>query len=230
MLMAKRFGKISGYQDWLQPKLVSNAIELLDKEIPRYKNKIKFVQLCFTTDPFMYNYPEISDMSCRIIKRLNKDGIKCTALTKGVLPSELAKLSKDNEYGITLITINDTYRKNLEPYASPMEERINGLKTLHNKGFKTWVSIEPYPTPNIINQNLEEILEELSFVDKIIFGRLNYNTKVTDYKGYHDFFNRMAETVIEFAIKNKKEYHIKKGTMTQKSVSYKKASNVEILV
>ena len=48
--MAKRFGNVKSYQEWLEPKLVNNAIELLDKELPRLKDKIKSVQLCFTTD------------------------------------------------------------------------------------------------------------------------------------------------------------------------------------
>lgn len=38
MQMSKRFGKTKNYQDWIKPKLVENALELLDKEIPKYKN------------------------------------------------------------------------------------------------------------------------------------------------------------------------------------------------
>ena len=62
-LMAKRFGKVGNYEQWCTPKLVSNALELLDHEIPRLKSKIESVQLCFTTDPFMYGYDEICKMS-----------------------------------------------------------------------------------------------------------------------------------------------------------------------
>ena len=232
MLMAKRFGNIAGYQDWINPKIVVNALEILEREIPRLKNKIKFVQLCFTTDPFMYRYPEVSDMSYQIIKLLNEHCIKCTALTKGLLPIKLADLSDTNEFGITLITIKDEFRKKLEPAAAPMRKRIAHLKNLHKKGLKTWVSIEPYPTPNIINQDLDEILETLGFVDKIIFGRLNYNPRVSEYKGHKDFFNKMAEKVITFAKKHKKEYHIKKGTISDSAskVLIRSASNTTILV
>jgi DNA repair photolyase len=219
MLMAKRFGKIKTYKDWLKPKIVSNSLQILEKEIPRYQDKIKFVQLCFTTDPFMYNFPEISKLSFNIIKRLNKSNIKCTALSKGLLPIELAQLNPINEFGITLITINDNFRQKLEPYASPMKERIQSLYNLHKKKLKTWVSIEPYPTPNIINQNLDDILDTLDFVDKIIFGRLNYNSKVSNYKSNKEFFNEMATKIISFAKKNKKQYYIKEGTIT-KSLNY----------
>ena len=52
-MMKKRFGQIKTYEEWLEPYLVSNTLELLDKEIPRLKDKIQSVQLCFSTDPFM---------------------------------------------------------------------------------------------------------------------------------------------------------------------------------
>jgi hypothetical protein len=48
----------------------------LDKEIPKLKDEIKSVQLCFTTDPFMYGYKEIEDMSIAAIKKINASGIK----------------------------------------------------------------------------------------------------------------------------------------------------------
>lgn len=83
-----------------EPKLVENSLKILDKEIPKLKSKIKSVQLCFTIDPFMYGYDEVSQMSIAIMRKLNANGIKCTALTKGILPFELSWLSKDNEYGI----------------------------------------------------------------------------------------------------------------------------------
>lgn len=214
MMMAKRFGKAKTYDEWCSPKLVSNALELLDKEIPKFKNKIKSVQLCFTTDPFMYNYPEVSNMSVSCIKKLNDNGIKCTALTKGILPKKLKNFSKENEYGITLISLDEAFRQLMEPGSAPYKDRIKALKYLHDNGCKTWVSIEPYPTPNFIEQDLSKILKRISFVDKIIFGRLNYNAKVSEYKDYKQFFNEMAELVIIFCKKNNKHYHIKEGTIT----------------
>ena len=70
-LMKKRFGQIKDYEDWIEPVLVSNTLELLDKEIPKLRDKIQSVQLCFTTDPFMQGYPEVSQMSIEAIRKLN---------------------------------------------------------------------------------------------------------------------------------------------------------------
>jgi len=214
-LMAKRFGKVKDYQEWIQPKLVKNTLTLLDDEIPRLKKKIKSVQLCFTTDPFMYGYDEIKEMSLAAIEKLNKSGIKCTVLTKGILPKELANLSKRNEYGITLVSLDESYRKRIEPGSAPYKKRIEALKYLHDQGYKTWVSIEPYPTPNFIEQDLDQILEVLKFTDKIIFGRTNYNKAISAYKDHKKFYNEQAEKVIRFCKQNKKNFHIKNGTITE---------------
>ena len=214
--MKKRFGQVKTYEDWLKPYLVSNTLELLDREIPRLRNKIESVQLCFTTDPFMYGYPEIEEMSIAAINRLNEAGIKCTILTKGVLPQRLAECSRDNEYGITLISLDEEYRKRMEPGAAPYDERLEALKWLHDQGCKTWVSMEPYPTPNLIDQDLNELLEAVSFADQIIFGRTNYNKEVTSgYPEHKKFYNEKAKEVIDFCTNRKIAYHIKEKTITE---------------
>lgn len=214
MQMAKRFGKVKTYDEWCEPKLAENALEILDKEIPKLKNDIQCVQLCFTTDPFMYGYDEVSDMSVEIIRKLNANGIKCSVLTKGILPASLADFSRENEYGITLVSLSEDFRTEMEPNTAPFQERTAALRVLHNLGCKTWVSIEPYPTPNIIEQDFEAILNAIGFVDKIIFGRMHYNKRVTEYPEYKQFYNELAERVIAFCQANNKGYHIKTGTMT----------------
>lgn len=215
MSMAKRFGKVKTYEEWCEPKLVENAIELLDGEIPKYRDKIQSVHLCFTSDPFMHGFDEIAEMSIAIIRRLNASGIKCTVLTKGILPVELAELSPENEYGITLVSLSEDFRRKIEPNTTSFEERINALRVLHEAGCKTWVSIEPYPTPNIITQSLSDILNAVSFVDKIIFGRLHYNKIVSEYKEYKSFYNGCAHQVEEFCNSRGIAYHIKKGTYAE---------------
>lgn len=214
-MMCKRFGKVKTYEEWISPCLVENALELLEKEIPKYKKEIKSLHLCFSTDPFMYGYEEVSDMSIKILKRLNQDNIKCTVLTKGLLPIELANLSKENEYGITLVSLNNEFKNKYEPYSANYTERIENLRQLHLKGCKTWVSIEPYPTPNIVEQDITKILDSVSFVDKVIFGRLNYNSLVSQYKDYKKYYNDLANSVKEYCQENNIDFYIKKGTISK---------------
>lgn len=214
-MMKKRFGVVPTYEEWLEPYLVSNTLQLLDKEIPRLKDKIESVQLCFSTDPFMYEYDEVAQMSIAAIRKLNAAGIKCTVLTKGILPIELADLSPDNEYGITLISLDEAYREKMEPYAAPYKERLAAMKALHDRGCKTWVSIEPYPTPNLIQQDLQKLLEALDFSDRIIFGRTNYSKEVSEYAQHKQFYNDCAQQVIKFCEDRGIAYHIKNKTITE---------------
>jgi DNA repair photolyase len=220
--MAKRYGRVKSYDEWKKPKIVENALQILDKEIPRLKKKMKSVHLCFTTDPFMMGYPEVSDLSLKIIQKLNQEDIKCTTLTKGIYPEELTdrdRFSQQNEHGITLVSLDEEFRQKWEPFASEYPDRISGLKRLHNAGLKTWVSIEPYPTPNIINQDLEKILQEISFVDKIIFGRLNYNSLVKEFKEADKFYKKCSDEVEDFCVASNKKFHDREKAKKENSAS-----------
>jgi len=213
MMLKKRFGDIKDYNDWIQPILVQNYQTILSKELPKLKDKIQSIHLCFTTDPFMYSQPQIIAASENILRMIANHGIHASVLTKGVYPDSLQDLPKEFSLGITLISLDEEFRKRVEPGAAPYEERIRSLKKMHEIGFNTWVSIEPYPPPNIHEQDLEEILDAISFVDRIIFGRLNYNKQVKEYKGYKSFFNNCADTVRDFSRNRNIDYHIKNGTV-----------------
>ena len=217
MNLAKRFGKVKTYDDWIKPKLVENALELLDKEIPRYKDQIDFVHLCFMTDPFMYKQPEVTDLTLKIIERLNGDGIKSVVLTKGIYSRKLVNKEKygfNNEYGITLVSLDNNFKKEFEPWSAHYLARIKALKHLHDNGLKTWVSMEPYPPYSMVKQDILEILKKISFVDKIIFGKLNYNVRSSIFNnGNESFYEGCAKQVIEFCKKNNIAQHIKLGTL-----------------
>ena len=211
-MMAKRFGRVKDYADWCEPRLVENALTLLDEELPRLKSRIKSVHLCFSTDPFMYGYDEIEAVSLKVIDKINDAGIKCVILTKGILPFELVTRSKENFYGITLVSLSEEHRCRMEPYAAPYAERLQALKKLHEAGCKTWVSIEPYPTPNIIEQDIVELLDAVGFVDRIVFGRTHYSKVVSAYPSHKSFYDQQARVVEQYCKEHRIECHIKNGT------------------
>ena len=95
-------------------------------------------------------------------------------------------------------------------YFWTLPTRSNALLDLHRKGCKTWVSMEPYPTPNIINQNIYDVLWQVNFVNKIVFGRWNYSKEVNDFSAHKAFYNQQAEIIKKLGI----ECHIKKGTLS----------------
>lgn len=221
-MMSRKFGRVTTPYEWRKPKIVSNALDLLEDELRKYGHKIDFVQLSFMTDPFMYDantktlVPEIEELTLKIISRLNAENIRTTTLTKGYYPDEILNRGflPENEYGITLVSLNDEFKKNFEPFSAPYQMRVDSLKKLSKAGLKTWVSIEPYPTPNLDEtaSNIELILKEIKFVDKIIFGKLNYNVQSSKFKNNRIFYRDVAKRVIKFCRKHDITYHIKSGT------------------
>jgi DNA repair photolyase len=217
MMLKKRCGIINTYKEWREPKIVENALELLEKEIPKYKKDIKYVYMCFATDPFMHKQKEINDLSLKVISRLNEDNIKVVTISKGIYPKKLANKNiygSKNEYGSTVVSLSDEFRKKHEPFAAPIKERIKSLKFLHDNRLKTWVSMEPYPTPNMIDQDIYKILNEVSFVDKIVFGKWNYNALIGSFLDYKKYYNDLAYKVIKFCKDNGIECHIKEKTIS----------------
>ncbi|RLI57859.1 MAG: radical SAM protein [Candidatus Thorarchaeota archaeon] len=220
MQLSKRYGRVSGREDWMSPKIVGNAMSLLEKELPRLASKIRFVHLSFMTDPFMYDvvnertYPWIRNLTLSIIRRLNQEGIKVTVLTKGLLPEELADshFGKDNEYGVTLVSYNPEFHAKYEPFSPCAEDRLSKLRRLSDAGLRTWVSLEPYPTPNIVKQDLMKILEQIDFVDKIIFGKWNYNPEVSRFENSRRFYMDCSDQVIRFCSEKGISFHIKERT------------------
>lgn len=215
MMMKRRFGAIKSFEDWRRPKIVGNALELLDKELPRLKNKIERVFLCFSTDPFMHQQPEIHELTLAILRRLHKEGLNAVVISKGAYPPELTDTSQygaDNEYGATIVTLSEEFRRRFESGAAPIAARVNSLRALHDAGLKTWVSMEPYPTPNIIKQDIRDVMHAISFVDSVVFGRWNYSRRSSAFAGARIFYDSMATHVVKFGKEFSVEVHIKEGT------------------
>ncbi len=204
-LMAMRFGKVHSYTEWIRPVIVENTLDLLKKELKKWQNKIRCVHFCFSTDPFMYQQLEIQALTLEAIQLINAAGIPCSILTKGILPADLANLDQRNRYGISLVSLDEDFRQRWEPGAAPYADRIRALKELHQHGAMTWVHMEPYPTPNLIVQDIDSVLNAIDFVDQLDFGGLNYNPVVQKYPDTPGFYNSMKSTIDKFC----KEHHIR---------------------
>ena len=220
MQMSVRYGRVADRSDWMYPRIASNTMSLLRSELEHPNHDVKFVHLSFMTDPFMYDavnertYPQVQDLTMEIIRYLNQNDIKVTVLTKGLLPESLREpeYSTDNEYGITLVSLDDEFQKVYEPFSAPASERLKALRHLHDLHLKSWISLEPYPTPNIVDQELKELLRKVSFVDKMVFGRWNYSPEVNGHQGAEKFYRDCSRTVSEFCHQKKIVLHIKHGT------------------
>ena len=101
------------------------------------------------------------------------------------------------------------FQKKYEPGTAPLDERLASLRYLHGAGLRTWVSMEPYPTPNISHQDLRKLLEKVKFVDKIVFGSWNHDKRVSSYPDKRKFYLACVKTLAKFCKKNGIEFHVK---------------------
>ena len=204
-LMARHHGRVRDYDEWCRPRLVGNAVGLLERELQAKRTLPGSVHLCLTTDPFMAGQPEIEALSLAIIERLNRSRVPVSILTKGRLPSSLADTRRfpcENTYGISLVSVDEEFRREWEPGSAPSAERIAALRQLHEAGRETLVHMEPYPTPGIVEQDLDEVLASVSFVDEIYFSGWNYNPRVAREEGAAAFYAGASAAVRRFCARH----------------------------
>jgi DNA repair photolyase len=179
------------YDQWRQPIVYEEAPTIVQQELKRAQG-VKDVELCFTTDPYMYGNLDMTTTSNALLRLLTDQGIKVTVLTKGDLTDAIDHLRgivpQRVRYGITLASLEEHFRCTWEPGAAPIEQRIKALRLKHDQGHDTWLSIEPYPPPQLSTQNPSEILKAVPFVNKAILGRWNY----ADLKGYDGWYTWAA--------------------------------------
>ncbi len=133
----------------------------------------KTVLLSSVTDP--YNPFEVKyHKSRQILELLRHKDAHVEILSKSdlmVQDLDLLKQMPDLSVGISLNTLDDNFRKAMEPGAPSVQRRLNALKTLHNAGIKTYLFISPiFPYITDICA-LADAAE--GFVDQICFENLN---------------------------------------------------------
>jgi DNA repair photolyase len=201
-MMARHHGRASDYEAWCRPRLVGNALALLERDLHSAKfRSVDTVHLSLTTDPFMVGYSEVEAMTLSIMELLNRRSIGCSILTKGLLPIELADRSRfgpNNTFGVSLVSLDEGFRLRWEPGAAPYVDRIAAMRRLHEAGCLTRVHMEPYPTPDILEQDLMAILEAVSFVDHVYWGGWNYNPRACAPASAEAFYNAQAPLVRQF--------------------------------
>lgn len=104
------------------------------------------VLLSFVGDPYQPCEEKLL-LTRQTIAIATSFGIKLDILTKGTykLVSRDFDIMKENgtRLGVSLVFRDDAIRKQFEPNASTVADRIAILKGAHDYGIKTWISIEP---------------------------------------------------------------------------------------
>jgi len=170
------------------------------------------IVISFTSDPYP---PEEENLGLtrKVLEILSNTNHKVMVLTKNPKTPATRDIdlfinsSADMWLGTTVISLEKTW---FEPKAPPPSERLKYIKEAHEKGVKTWLSIEP-----IIPETTfpEEIVEQtLNYVDFYVLGAFNYakqlGFKYTKEQLKKWYLNHVKEAV-KILNKNKKQYHIK---------------------
>lgn len=160
-----------------------NVLELFNRDCAKLAKEqadgaMRRVLFCFLSDPYQPLEGELH-LTRRAIAVAARYGIKIDILTKGdasLIEQDLS-LMRDSQthLGITLSFINDSSRQAWEPMASSVQSRLRILKTAHEMGIYTWVSMEPVIIPE---EALAVIREAHDYVNYWKVGKLNHNKEV----------------------------------------------------
>ena len=139
--------------------------------------KGKTVLLSSVTDP--YNpYETKFHKSRKILELLRNTGAHVEILSKSdlmVQDLDLLKQIPDLSVGISLNTLDDKFRRDMEPNAPSVQRRLKALETLHDTGIRTYLFVSPI-FPYITD--IKELIEAADgHADQICFENLNLRGK-----------------------------------------------------
>lgn len=161
-----------------------DILRLLEKDAHKLKGDKRSILFCFLCDP--YQPIERSErLTQQALKIMDKYRLNNQLLTKGsadLIIKDLELMKKAHtQLGITLCFIDDNLRQQWEPNASKVSDRLNILKTAHEAGIFTWISLEPVIDPG---QALKVIKAANKYVDFWKIGKLNH---MKNYEGSVDW-------------------------------------------
>jgi DNA repair photolyase len=182
-----------------------NVIKNLEKDAAKLRGDARRVLFCFLSDPYQPVERE-ERLTRQALQIVAKYGLNSQVLTKGCadLIHEDLGLMKDahTQLGITLCFTDDALRQSWEPHASTVEERLTVLKTAHQAGIFTWVSLEPVINPA---QALEVIRMAYPYVNFWKVGKLNHMKEYEQAVNWRKFLSD-----VEFLLsKVNAKYYIK---------------------
>jgi len=170
-------------------------LQKLEADAKKYRElRIKEqVMLSFTTDP----YPPQHHIDTRkAIQILKWYGMGFCTLTKGgsraLRDIDLFRPERD-AFASTLTSLDESFQKEWEPFAASPQDRMDTLKTFHDRGIFTWVSLEPTISAEA---SLEIVEATHAFVDLYKVGKANYikTPEPVDWEVYtHKMIRRLNE-------------------------------------
>jgi hypothetical protein len=179
-------------QFWAQSTLRIDVLNSLEREARKHAAAGVPVLFCFTSDPYQ---PGEDGSTRTALQSMIRAGCQFQVLTKGGtralrdLACFQAMTRRGEEhigtcaFGTTLLFTDDADRREWEPGAASVEDRVKAIKAFHAAGIRTWVSIEPVVNP----AQAVALIDELSpWVDEWRVGKLNHHphAKTVDWYAF----------------------------------------------
>ena len=203
--MMKRFNKNYVHSD-VYIKEESELIKEVTRSARKHANSDKQVFLSFLTDPYSH-FNNDTKLTRRVLEILLENNIPVSILSKGgynlLQDMDLfLDFGSNIQIGASLTFTNEDDSKKWEKNSSTPKERFESLKTIHEKGIKTWSSMEPVIYPE---QSLEIMEMTKNYIDSYKIGKLNH------FKKHEDKFDwtRFLNSSIEIMRRNDKPFYIK---------------------
>jgi hypothetical protein len=151
----------------------------------------------------------------QIVEILKENELPFTTLTKSDFVMRDIDLFKHNKWcriGVTVTSLDENFRKDLEPYSASYNRRIRALRALKAKGTSTYLSGEPiFPVKEADPMGISKELKDV--VDLFEFGRWNARTKksIPPYycQNHSDAcYVKLFREIIEFCESRKIKYRL----------------------
>jgi len=157
-----------------------NAPDLLRKEINgKPPGRVWTSGVCDPYQPIEKKY----ELTRKCLETLVVRGWPITVQTKSPLvlrDTDLFRRSDNIEVGLSIATADDEIRKQFEPNAPSIKERINALGELHHEGIRTYAMIAP------MLPGAEGLAAQLSGkVHYVLIDRMNYHYGDWVYRKRH---------------------------------------------
>ena len=181
-----------------------NAVECIMKEAPKKKDGI--ILFSSVTDAYQ-PIEKKTELTRKLIQVLQEYDPTVQILTKSSLVQRdidvLGEFTR-SEVGLTIISSDEQVRKNFEPFASPIFERIETLRKFTEVGILTYAFLGPL-LPYISDVGLENLLNNLADkVGRVIIDRLNI--KAGNWKTIEDtILNNYPAFLLKFKEASREE-------------------------
>jgi DNA repair photolyase len=160
---------------FLKPGERPDFLVKLEKEASALPPTAEPILLSFACDPYQA-IDETLQHTRKAIQILKRHGHTFQVLTKGGKRAlrDLDLYGPGDMFASSLTLLNAEKSAEWETNAAPPDERMEVLKTFHEAGVRTWVSLEPVLNPA---SALEIIRRTHEYVDLYKVGKLNYQSK-----------------------------------------------------